>query len=1554
MSILFADYDLLAGSSLFDPEYYVSTNPEIGALNIDPVLHYLESGAVEKRNPSSRFDAAYYLEQCRMSGDVPRNPLIHYLTIGAARGLKPIRDSAAHGATDRDAAPDGGAREASAGRAAETDPAGESMLSIDGAAFADAADGGRQVSIMGWALAPEPVSRVTIECNGAPLGAATLGLERLDVAQVLPKHAHASNSGFSLLADLPDANRAATLNLDCSLTTATGRVYRHQRRVLTSPAGLKAPDAVVPIKRARVKREAMALRLEVDEAIVDEEAILSVNGWAAGLVEISAITVYVDDEPIGRADHGRIREDVALALKGYPGAGTSGFGFNADLTRFGAGERTVKIEAESAGGIRRHALIQVSIPARTQTTGDGHFHFFCDARSLTTTGEVSVAGWLIAATTTESISVLLDEIEIGRATIGRERVDVGRAFPHIVYARNSGFVFRDRVPQPIAAGEHQLVLRVRDAAGHVRDVPLPVVAEDVPELAAPEMPDAGASPVAGPQGAISLSIDAPSVTQGVADRSVIGTLSINGWALAPAGIRDVAIAIDGTFVANAQHGIRRDDVANAFPDRPEALQSGFATVIPYWLLPKGSHTVSLTVRDLAEHEASVQFGIEVEETPEGDGPWSLRRKMSRAEIDVGLSVLEGLAWRPQFAIVIRAAADEASIEPLRRTLLCLLDQGYPDWRASVVDQPGKEFSSTWQSAVLQDLHVAPERVRFCAAPDSFDALCRGGTAAPSAEQFIVPLSAGDELGCDALLELATAGGLHRDADFLFADERCVSSVSNTRQAYFKPGWSPDLLRSTNYVGRPWCASAAVFKRAGLSPREWLVHGDYDLVLRATEAATGVRHLAKVLCSRGAVSDSAALERRALTRALARRRIRGRVEAGCAERFYRVIPKKAEYGRVSIIIPTRASRGLIKICLDTLKAKTAYRDFEIICIENIPDENSEWKTWLREQADQVLETAEPFNWSRYNNLCAARATGRYFLFLNDDIEVLEPDWLDTMLYHASRPEVGVVGPQLLYPDRTVQHAGLALTGVLGRARHVFRHGREDDPGYFGLALAQRNVIAVTGACMLMKRETFDALGGFDEAYNVINNDLDFCLRSWKRGLLNVYTPHTRLIHHEMISRAKLGDAFDSSAFITAWRDVFLDGDPYLNRNLSRDSDDLLPEREPITTVFTGNPLFARASIRRILVLKLDHIGDCITALPALRKLKRCFPEARITVLSGSATRLVWSLEAVADDVLEFNFFHARSQLGTVGVSEEALAALGETLAPHRFDLAIDLRKSPDTRHVLKYTGAKYLAGFDYQSQFPWLDVALEWEGDPGRTSKRKSIADDLINLVDAVQASGESARQPLARRPKPLTSLQESDAAGLFDRPLVCIHAGAGNDLKAWPAASFRELIDLLVERDEVQVALIGGPAESALSDEILRGVREPTRSRNLAGKLKLDEIPDLFLRASLFIGNDSGPKHIAAALGVPTVGIHSGNIDAREWGPVGPHAVAVWRQTSCSPCYIDQATKCPRQLACLHGIGAGEVYRLCRQILKIGAPNAALEPAESSQRLRGAPVSAVR
>src|SRR6266581_6186135 len=304
-------------------------------------------------------------------------------------------------------------------------------------------------------------------------------------------------------------------------------------------------------------------------------------------------------------------------------------------------------------------------------------------------------------------------------------------------------------------------------------------------------------------------------------------------------------------------------------------------------------------------------------------------------------------------------------------------------------------------------------------------------------------------------------------------------------------------------------------------------------------------------------------------ASARRGIAGDISGAPVPGTFRLKRALTKPGLVSILIPTCASQGMIETCITTLRRVTAYRNYEIICIENIAPKDKKWRGWLRRNADRVIAIKEGFNWARFSNLAAAAATGEYLLFLNDDIEITDPEWLDALLAEAQRPEVGVVGPRLLYPDGRVQHAGMFLAAI-GQARHAFRYAPGNDPGYFGLALTQRNVIAVTGACLITRRETFDELGGFDEAHGIINNDLDYCLKAWRGGLVNVYTPHARLIHHEAVSRAGLDDDYDAAVFTGKWRDLFLAGDPYFNQHLSKNHDDLIADHEPTRIVVSGRP------------------------------------------------------------------------------------------------------------------------------------------------------------------------------------------------------------------------------------------------------------------------------------------------------------------------------------------------------------------------------------------------
>jgi ADP-heptose:LPS heptosyltransferase/GT2 family glycosyltransferase len=1031
-----------------------------------------------------------------------------------------------------------------------------------------------------------------------------------------------------------------------------------------------------------------------------------------------------------------------------------------------------------------------------------------------------------------------------------------------------------------------------------------------------------------------LAIDVPKCVDGLADMAMHGGLSIVGWALAREGVATVEVALNGQRAAVANYGIRRPDVAAVHVDWDGSLQSGYAAHIPRRVLTAGRHTVTVTVRDRAGGASSLDFAIEVSGFAEDHGPWSLRRKMRQVEANLQLALLSRLEWRPFFRVLLALDADDIALTEARRSLESLSRQTYADWQLCLLPTAAMTRAAPTggapPAALIEGFEDCATHVMVVAEASGVKlAKPRNPPKASGAPVYILSIAPGDEFGCDALLEFALASGVDREADFLYCDERRLSPVDGKVAAFFKPQWSPDLLLSTNYIGRSWCAHARLLERCGISMKELGVRSDYDVALRLTESARDIRHTAKLLFQQAAgCADSKAEEVQALTDALARRRIAGVIQPGCAQRYYRVKRRISKPRRVSIIVPTCAAGGRIKICIETLRALTSYRDYEIVCIENIPAERRKWKRWLGKNADIVIETDEPFNWSRYNNIAAARAGGKYLLFLNDDTEIIEPDWLEALLEHAQRPEVGVVGAQLVYPDCTVQHAGVVLDHA-GRGRHAFRHQVQNDPGYFGMARTQRNVISVTGACLLTRRDTFERLGGFQEAHTIVNGDLDYCLKSWRAGLLNIYTPYAQLIHHELASRAQLEDRYDSRVFWDHWHQVVALGDPYFNPHLSLENNQVAIDPEPVEEIYAGQPLFAAQSVHRILVIKLDHIGDCITALPAVRRLRRLFPDAKITVLAARATLSIWQAEPSVDDTVEFNFFHARSGLGVIKMGEKELVTLGESLRPRRFDLAIDLRKQPDTRQVLQHSGARILVGFDHQGRFPWLDVALEWDEDVPLRTKRTHVTNDLRSLIDAVAVNSQEERRAL-EPPKEALSMERAQARRLFSRPVVCVHPAAGSEMRQWPLGKFSELIDLLLSQGELNIAIIGAADEQPAAAEVLKHVAGSPRIFNLVGQLSLAELPKILARAALFVGNNSGPQHLAAGLGVPTIGIHSGVVDAREWGPSGPNGVAIRRHMSCSPCFVEHRKDCPRALACLTQLESHEVFSRCMRLLALG------------------------
>ena len=1356
----------------------------------------------------------------------------------------------------------------------------------------------------------EPVARtLAVRIGATPLGLADLlsdpGVDSVD----------AQSFRFDFRTRIHPALTAEPVTV--VMHGLAGPVARTTGRVSLPSASLQVAAGVPP------------MMIQVDEAWVNDRGVISVGGWAISLsaiTDIDIVLIYPDnrEEYVGQAQRCISRPDVAADHPAYPDSDNAGYLVRLLLTDEQLGAEVVRVVARAVGGITHEVRLSISQATKVvRAVRTSTIHCFIDIASLAETGELSLVGWAVCESGVAAIEVALNDTILGVAKLGGHRPDIGTIFSEIPSAAQAGFRFAGNAA-PSPSGEHMIHLTIRGCDGEERRVIQPVQVTP----AEPGKPAAQGSPPA----AIKYFLDLPAVANGRAIEPVRGFMALTGWAFARTGAVRIEVFIDGQSQGEAYRGIRREDLQAAFPDW-EARLAGFSMLIPQSAIQAGEHAVRLEISDETGHTEEIGFTVEAGPAAEGPGPWQLRRKIPQAENDLQLAILSAASLRPLWALLLpmrRASASE--MRRVRETLASLRHQAYDHWGIVVAAPPGVDPDALTATllAGLDDLapHIAIRQIP----PQAPLADLIAGA------DLLTLLSPGDLLGEDALMELAVGIAVRPDSDFIYSDERRHDPADGQMRAFFKPDWSPDLLLSTNYIGRLWAVRRAPVERLALRFAD-LADGDYNLVLRLCEAAAHIGHVPKVLCERGRQDlDTPARQRRALQNAVRRRGLRASVLPGCLPGSWRVKRVPDASGLVSIIIPSIAARGLVEITISSIRAHTAWPDVEIVVLDNIygtddPD-RLRWKRWLAEHADRVIEVDEAFNWSRFNNIGAAHARGEYLLFLNDDIEVRSDDWLHGLMEHAQRPEVGVVGPQLLYPDGRVQHAGVFLSATAGR--HAFRFYPADAPGPFGLALTQRNVISVTGACMLMRRALFDELGGFDEHHAVINNDLDFALRAHALGRLAVYTPYVTLIHHEMASRAELRDVYDTDAFDAAWKDRFLQGDPYFHPRLSGDSDDYQPEAEPLRQFQVGHPLIARHRVRRILAVKVDHIGDFITAFPAFRRIRQHFPDAELCVLAARASLSLAELEPAIDRVIEFNFFHARSELGTLAEQQlrAELLELQIRLAAERFDIVIDLRRQTDTRCILPYTGARWLAGFDRNNASPWLDIAIEFEGDNARTFKPAHAANSLIHLVDAVAAACETDRsivrytldQPAARTAaRQLPALADA-GADLFDRPVACVHTGAGAANKQWPAASFAGLIDLLAGGG-AHVVIVGGPDEGAFAASVLVDVRRKDRVTSVVGQVSLRDLPVLLKASDIYVGNDSGPKHLAAAVGVPTIGIHSGSVDAGEWGPIGEATITIRRDMICGPCYIAHASDCPRGLVCLSGIKVAEVFQACQRLL---------------------------
>lgn len=531
--------------------------------------------------------------------------------------------------------------------------------------------------------------------------------------------------------------------------------------------------------------------------------------------------------------------------------------------------------------------------------------------------------------------------------------------------------------------------------------------------------------------------------------------------------------------------------------------------------------------------------------------------------------IQNFKYQPKISILMPVYNVEQNW--LEKCIQSVQNQFYPNWELCMADDCSTDESVR---PTLEKYAQSDERIKVVFRSENGHISRATNSALEIATgEFVALLDNDDELAPIAFYEVVKALNENPELDLIYSDEDKIDMQGNRFDPAFKPDWSPDLLLGTNYISHLGVYRRSIMNEIGGFRPGFEGSQDYDLVLRFTEKTTAQRihHISKVLYYWRILPTSTAADQstkgyafeaglKAVQEALVRRGIKGTAHHAAGNGLYDVEYEVLSTDLVSIIIPTRDGYDDMLRCLNSIVAKTSYPNYEIIVADNgSTDERMEklyakFKGQLGERF-RVESIDIPFNYSRINNLAAQKAKGKYLLFLNNDTEVITPDWITKMVSFAQFERIGMVGAKLYYPNQTIQHAGVivGLGGAAGHCHHTYPKG---DFGYFGKLEINVNYLAVTAACCMIRKADFEQLGGFEEKLTVAFNDVDLCLREYEAGHDNVWLHGVELYHYESQTRGyentpeKKARFDQETRFMEDRWDKYIANDPFYNPNLSR--------------------------------------------------------------------------------------------------------------------------------------------------------------------------------------------------------------------------------------------------------------------------------------------------------------------------------------------------------------------------------------------------------------------
>lgn len=647
-----------------------------------------------------------------------------------------------------------------------------------------------------------------------------------------------------------------------------------------------------------------------------------------------------------------------------------------------------------------------------------------------------------------------------------------------------------------------------------------------------------------------------------------GKIAIRGWCVAPEGVDCVQVDIPGLPAIQTAPNVPRPDVKKAHPELDPTGRSGFSIYFDSLPLPNGRHTIKVRlisqgrpvneVRTVMRIDHQRGFASEYEQ-------WI--HEFERGDDELIQLKLASIEVRPLISIVMPVYNTDPS--ELTAAIQSLMNQSYGNWELCAADDCS---SLPEPKDILRKLADRDSRIKIAFQNE------RGGISntcnkamAMTSGAYICFLDHDDALAPHALAYVCEALDRCPDADLIYSDEDKIDVEGQRFDPFFKPDWSPDLLLSENYISHLLVLRRDLAERSGPFRPECDGSQDYDLILRASERASRIEHIPKVLYHwrAGAASTATAIEYKEYALQAAQTALEGycdrlgnqaSVEPGKELGRWRVRYQIPEHSRASIIIAAGGRVDALRTNLDSLFQKTSYRDFEVVVIDNSKHKAIEKLVCSYTAGSGSLRYIDwrnqPFNYSLINNTAARQCNSPVLLFLNDDTSVVVPEWLESMLELVLRPEVGAVGAKLLYPDGRIQHAGVIM-GLYDNCGHAFKGLDSDKQHYFDFPDVIRNVSAVTGACLMTKASVFWEAGGFDESdFAVAFNDIDLCLKIGTLGYRVLYTPHSLLHHYEAFSKTSkdlIPHPEEVARMRTKWGAIIA-ADPFYSPNLTRNDED----------------------------------------------------------------------------------------------------------------------------------------------------------------------------------------------------------------------------------------------------------------------------------------------------------------------------------------------------------------------------------------------------------------